>query len=129
MRLFAEHGYESTSVADVAAAATVSPATFFTYFPSKEDVVFADHQARTEAVSQQLRSPEQDESPPGRLHRALSDMLTLGLIEGWDEELPLRGSRHPPQHESRRRSTARLATLKRQLVAIVVASVQAQRET
>lgn len=74
-------------MADVAAAAMVSPATFFVYFPSKEDVVFADHGARTEAVSELLRSPGRDENCRSRLHRALTGMLTIGLGDVWDEDL------------------------------------------
>jgi AcrR family transcriptional regulator len=87
MRLFAEQGYDSTTVTQVSAAATVSPATFFTYFPTKEDVVFADHRARTEAVSQQLRTPRPDDSPRSLLRRALSPIFTIGLSDEWDEEL------------------------------------------
>lgn len=42
MRLFAEKGYEQTTVDDIAHAAAMSPRTFFRYFPSKEDVVLWD---------------------------------------------------------------------------------------
>jgi AcrR family transcriptional regulator len=42
MRLFREHGYEATTVEQIAEAAEVSPSTFFRYFPTKEDVVLTD---------------------------------------------------------------------------------------
>lgn len=41
-RLFAEHGYEDTTVARIASEAGVSHMTFFRYFPAKEDVVLQD---------------------------------------------------------------------------------------
>ena len=42
LRLFHEQGYQGTTVEQIAAAAEISPATFFRYFPTKEDVVLQD---------------------------------------------------------------------------------------
>jgi len=42
MRLFQEKGYEETTIEQIAAAAEISPSTFFNYFPTKEDVVLYD---------------------------------------------------------------------------------------
>lgn len=59
VRLFRTKGYDATTVADIADAAGVSVRTFFRYFPTKEDVVFAGHQrhlaALCEAVSEAAR--------------------------------------------------------------------------
>jgi AcrR family transcriptional regulator len=42
LRLFREQGYTATTIDQIAAAADVSPSTFFRYFPTKEDVVLQD---------------------------------------------------------------------------------------
>ena len=42
LRLFREQGYAVTTIEQIADAAEVSPATFFRYFPTKEDVVLQD---------------------------------------------------------------------------------------
>lgn len=42
LRLFAEQGYEATTVEQIADAAIISESTFYRYFPSKADVVLAD---------------------------------------------------------------------------------------
>jgi AcrR family transcriptional regulator len=42
LRLISERGYQATTVEQIAEAAEVSPATFYRYFPTKEDVVLQD---------------------------------------------------------------------------------------
>jgi AcrR family transcriptional regulator len=42
LRLFTEQGYDATTVEEIAAAAEISPSTFFRYFPTKEESVLTD---------------------------------------------------------------------------------------
>jgi AcrR family transcriptional regulator len=51
-RLFSERGYEETTIGDIAAAVEVATRTFFSYFPAKEDVLFADVDDRIAALSE-----------------------------------------------------------------------------
>src|SRR5713226_441486 len=42
LRLFREQGYHQTTTEQIAAAANISPATFFRYFATKDRVVLSD---------------------------------------------------------------------------------------
>ncbi|MEU8249357.1 helix-turn-helix domain-containing protein [Nonomuraea sp. NPDC048916] len=69
LRLFDEKGYEETTLAEIAAAADVSTRTFFSYFASKEDVLFFDAAARIETTLALVATRRPDEAPPELLMR------------------------------------------------------------
>jgi AcrR family transcriptional regulator len=54
LRLFAERGFQATTVADIAEAADIAPRTFFSYFPSKESVFFGDFDETFQSLSDHL---------------------------------------------------------------------------
>jgi AcrR family transcriptional regulator len=59
--LFAERGYDATSVADIAEAAEIGQSTFFVYFPTKADVLFAGYDEVVDEYMQAVssRSPRE----------------------------------------------------------------------
>lgn len=83
LRLFAERGYEETTIADIAAAADVSPRTFFSYFPSKEDVIFAEIDDRLAEVAERLRRTP-GESPMETIRRSIVAVLEAIAAEHRD---------------------------------------------
>jgi AcrR family transcriptional regulator len=60
--LFAERGFDSVTVADVAAAADVSQATVFNYFPTKEDLFYSGLEAFEEELLSAIRGRAPGES-------------------------------------------------------------------
>jgi AcrR family transcriptional regulator len=114
LRLFAERGYRAVTVADIAEAANVSPRTFFGYFPSKEDLLLVDADARmdraldafregcgggpilpfalqlardaVEAAREFLNSPENTASDMEQAHAAMANRLAGRWLK-WEDEL------------------------------------------
>jgi AcrR family transcriptional regulator len=54
LELFAERGYDETTLAEIADAAGVSTRTIFAYFPGKEAILFATMQTMRDALVQAL---------------------------------------------------------------------------
>ena len=76
LRLFAEKGYQGTTVEDIADAAAISPRTFFRYFPSKEDVVVWDEQ---DLLTPQFWDPRPADEPVAESVRAFFRQALKGL--------------------------------------------------
>jgi AcrR family transcriptional regulator len=55
LALFDERGFEHVTIADIAAAADIAPRTFFSYFPSKDAVVYHDFEAYFATMEAQMR--------------------------------------------------------------------------
>ncbi|WP_370961524.1 TetR/AcrR family transcriptional regulator [Amycolatopsis sp. cg9] len=84
LRLFEEHGYEATTIEQIAAAADVSRATFFNYFAGKEAVLFdQDPEARA-----RWRARLESRDPGESLWDALTTVM-LDVSEGLRERMPL----------------------------------------
>jgi TetR/AcrR family transcriptional regulator, regulator of mycofactocin system len=88
MRLFAERGYQATTIADIAAAAEVAPRTFFAYFPSKEAVVFHDIDRNLDGLATALHDRLPRENTFDALRRWIEGMLDQWL--GDENEAHLR---------------------------------------
>ena len=51
---FGENGFDATTIDEIAADADIAPRTFFSYFPTKEDVVLADYADRLKRTTDEL---------------------------------------------------------------------------
>jgi AcrR family transcriptional regulator len=71
LALFAEHGFEATTLDDIAAALGVSRRTLFRYYPSKNDIVWAEFSAHLAGLRERLAGAPPDEPLMDVLRRAV----------------------------------------------------------
>ncbi|WWP84098.1 TetR family transcriptional regulator [Bradyrhizobium sp. 26S5] len=75
MALFLERGFEATTLDDIVAAADISRRTFFHYFASKEDVVFAWQEDGSTALIAAVAARPATESMLQAAENAIAEMV------------------------------------------------------
>jgi AcrR family transcriptional regulator len=75
MALFLDRGFEATTLDDIVAAADISRRSFFHYFASKEDVVFAWHEENTAALVAAVAARPAGESLLATAENAIAAMV------------------------------------------------------
>jgi len=88
--LFAERGYEDTTVAEIARAAGISRRSFFRYFSSKEDVVVGTSDALAEDVLAAFARRPAAEPPLVAIERALRPAIETRLADAAESRAIIR---------------------------------------
>lgn len=92
--LFLRHGFARVTIAEVARTAEVSVNTVYTYFPSKEDLVFYPEEASAQRMVQMVRDRRPGQSAAVAVLSALRGELRhgdrmVGLTEGFGRFLEM----------------------------------------
>lgn len=77
--LFAAHGFDHVTVADICAAAGIGQRTFFRYFATKDDVLTEPAREMAERVAAAIASAPQDMPEPTVLRHALTEIAAYAL--------------------------------------------------
>jgi AcrR family transcriptional regulator len=100
--LFLERGFAQVSVGDIAARAGVSRSSFFNYFSSKTDVVWAGFDAQISALEERLAAGDDVAAAllgmaadfrPDALALACTNRAAMGLTEELERDTALRTRR------------------------------------
>ncbi|MEP7201382.1 MAG: TetR family transcriptional regulator [Ilumatobacteraceae bacterium] len=97
--LFAERGYDETSVNDISERANVAPRTFFRYFPTKEAVMYPQFDEMLQSVRDEFRKRPTDEPVITSLFASLE--VLAGSLEGGESRARQRMEmmKRPGQHQ------------------------------
>ena len=74
LTLFAERGYDETTLSEIAEAANVSPRTIFSYFDSKEEILFCEAPTPLEELKQALAQRPEGSTTIDTLRALVSSM-------------------------------------------------------
>ncbi len=75
LELFWEHGFQETTIREVAEAADVAPRTVWSYFPTKEDLVFPDHAELREQLERRLAERAEGATAIDTLREWIAELL------------------------------------------------------
>jgi AcrR family transcriptional regulator len=75
--LFTDHGYDETTIDDIATSAGVGRRTFFRYFRSKEDAISPDHETGLARVAEVFTTAHPDEPTMSLVLRAGETVFEL----------------------------------------------------
>jgi AcrR family transcriptional regulator len=81
MTLFLERGFDATTIEDITEAADVSKRSFFDYFPSKEEVVFAWQDSFADRLMAAIAARPPEESSV----KAVEEALMATVVASADE--------------------------------------------
>jgi AcrR family transcriptional regulator len=122
-QLFVERGYQATTLPEIAEAADVSTRTIFSYFPSKEDILFSDFAEMRDGLARALA-----ERPEGTdaLETVREFILSShGAKSELDDELHLCVTSDPTLHSHLR---ARIAQLEEVIAPAIAADLGAPQD-
>jgi AcrR family transcriptional regulator len=74
--MFAERGFDNVTVAEIADAVNISAKTLFVYFPSKDDLVFADEDRVRDTVVAHIRDRAVGQTPLDAMGDLLREMMS-----------------------------------------------------
>ena len=100
--LFERNGLDTTTVEEIAAAADISPRTFFRYFESKIDVVMAEKGEDHPGIETLLLARPPTEGPVEAMHQVVRTELGRSLADASSlstRAVPRRDDDTEPQHE------------------------------
>jgi len=116
-RLFRERGFDAVSVTDIAEAAGVSRRSFFRYFPTKEDVVFAWQDGLGEEMARFAAERPKGEPPLVTLRHAV-----VGVVGRYKREEALALAQFMMETPSlRQHEYEKYAALERALAEVIAA--------
>jgi AcrR family transcriptional regulator len=118
-RMFAEHGFENVTIADIAGRADVAVQTVFNHFATKEDLFFADRAGWVNGAADAVRTRPEDVPPLTALRahfmttirrylKALEDPEMRAVVATLDASPALSAYERELHHESVRLLTTAL---------------------